>query len=206
MRIQRIAFIAALSICAIFGFSFFWRSIDRIADNMGSKDIDTASITPAPTIAPAPAANPNPPDASLTAAATDDEQEATAQPPKVRAAPAEASGAPRPAIKFTAKRYAIQPGTKFAEIHVWRSHRANDLSDFLWWTEDASAKSGVDFVAQDRTPHPFSHGARSATIFVRLLPGTARVHPASFRVCAGKHSGDAANDVTCSAVVLPARG
>jgi len=205
MRVKRIAFVAALSILAVVGFSFFWRSIDHIADNMGSKLSETPSIAPTAPTPPPPEVQTDTPAASLASNASDEAPDAAGPPRRVQSAPAAASAA-RPTIKFTAKRLAVAPGTGFAEIHVWRSRVAADLSDFIWWTEDSSAKSGVDFVAQDRTTHPFSHGARSATIFVKLLPRVAGARPASFRVCAGKASGDAANDVTCSAVVLPARG
>ena len=202
MRVQHVAFAAALVASALLGYFFVWHSIDRITDHSAPAVADAASSAPAA----APVADPKAtsPEVPISAADADDAQEAAPPAPRVKAA-APAPPA-RPTLKFAAKRIAVAPGTTFAEIHVFRSRPAPDLNDFMWWTEDSSAHSGVDFVAQDRTTHPFAHGAHTATIFVKILPRADRSHSASFKVCAGKASGDAANDVTCSAVVLPARG
>ena len=204
MRVQHVAFAAALLICAVLGYFLVWHSIDRITGGPVPAVADTASTTPAPV--PTPELKPNPLEAPTAAGDSGDAQDATPSPPPVKAANPASAAASHPTIKFAAKRFAVAPGTGFAEIHVWRSRPTPDLNGFMWWTEDASAHSGVDFVAQDRTTHPFSHKSLSATIFVKILPRTDRAHSASFKVCAGKASGDAANEVTCSAVVLPARG
>jgi serine/threonine protein kinase len=107
-------------------------------------------------------------------------------------------------IRFTAHHYAIHPGAHFAEIHLRRSRTSNDTNGFVWWTEESSAKAGIDFVAQERTPHTFSPGRRLATLFIRLIPNADRTQRTSLNVCVEPGAGSAPADFTCSVVSLPA--
>jgi hypothetical protein len=143
------------------------------------------------------------PPAALTSTALANVGATTAQSQRSGIAIASTPRAGKPIIKFTAQRYSVHPGTSFAEIHLWRSPASNDTRDFVWWTEDASARSGVDFVAQERASHGFAGASSMASVFVRILPNAARTQRASFQVCAGKPSGSALVEVTCSSVVLP---
>jgi serine/threonine protein kinase len=128
--------------------------------------------------------------------------------PKARAMIAKArSKAPkaRSTIQFTDHRYAVPPSARFVETHVRRSRASGDSTKFVWWTDDSTAKSGVDFVAQTPTPYVFSSGRQFASLFIRLVPNPARTQEANFHVCLGKPgSGSALTDVTCSAILLPA--
>ncbi len=107
-------------------------------------------------------------------------------------------------IRFTVRRYSPPPRAQFVETHV-RRLRTSGASQFVWWTDDSSAKAGVDFVAQAPTPYVFSSGRQFASLFVRLMPNPGRTQEANFHVCLGKPgSGSALTDVTCSAILLPA--
>jgi hypothetical protein len=124
-----------------------------------------------------------------------------------RPPPAAAAAAHRPAFGFAAHRYFVRPGAHFVETRVWRSRGSDEPGNFVWWTNDSSARAGIDFVGQAPTPHPFASAGRQASLYVRLLPNPRRTQNADFRVCVGR-SGAArsANNVTCSSVLLPAFG
>jgi hypothetical protein len=123
--------------------------------------------------------------------------------------PHRAAGAPRPtsarSIQFTSNRYSAVSSAHFVETHVWRSRTSGDTNSFVWWTDNSSAKAGIDFVAQAPTPYRFSAGRQLASLFVRLIPNPGRSQAKDFHVCLGKRStGSALTDVTCSAILLPA--
>jgi hypothetical protein len=108
-------------------------------------------------------------------------------------------------IQFTDRRYAALPRARFVETHVRRSRTSGDSAKFVWWTDDSTARAGVDFVAQAPTPYVFSSRRQFASLFVRLVPNPARTQEANFHVCLGKPGpGSALSDVTCSAILLPA--
>lgn len=110
-----------------------------------------------------------------------------------------------PVMKFTANHYAARPNAHFAEIHLRRSRTSKDANAFVWWTEESSAKAGIDFAPQDRTLHTFSEGRRLTTLFIRLIPNAGRTRRTSFNVCMDKpDSGSVPADFTCSAILLPA--
>jgi serine/threonine protein kinase len=203
---------AALPICAVIGIFSVWHMINRRAGDVGPEPAATAatgvpsSAEPGALPAGAPALSDSPSPAGSYPPDRMDSLPAVTPPQPRHSRLANAALAPvrNSTIKFTAHRYAVRPGTSFAEIHLLRSHASKDISNFVWWTEDSSARAGVDFVAQKRASHPFSENSPVATVFVRLLPNLARTQTTSFQVCAGKPSGAALVDVTCSAVVLPA--
>jgi hypothetical protein len=119
-------------------------------------------------------------------------------------APAAAPGKP-PLIRFTFNRHIVRRNTHFLELPVWRSQSSADAGRFVWWTADASAKGGVDFVPQAPTAYKFPPGQRVASVFVKLLSHPGRHANTDFRVCLGRGGGAAGlADVRCSEVVLPA--
>ena len=116
-----------------------------------------------------------------------------------------AGSATHSVLEFLADRYAIVSGAHFVETHVWRSRAARDSNSpaFVWWTEGSSAKAGLDFLAQARTPVVFFRGRQHASLFVRLLPNAERTHSADFRVCIGRPGIDSSvSKVACCSIVL----
>jgi Protein kinase domain len=87
-------------------------------------------------------------------------------------------------IELASASYRIPPGANFAEVKVRRAS-AGDQSSFEWWTEGATAMSGVDFVPQLPAKVTFERGSRTATLFVKLLPDSARKQSAKFDVVIG---------------------
>jgi serine/threonine protein kinase len=200
---------AVLSFCAVIGIFSIWHMMNRRADDAGAQTAATRAMAahssedtgavPAALSDSRPQQSSSPPDSAHSLRAV-----VPAQPRRSRLANATPKPVRHSTIKFTAHRYAVRPGTSFAEIRLLRSRASSDISNFVWWTEDSSARAGVDFIAQKRASHPFPSHSPVATVFVRLLPNVARTQTTSFQVCAGKPSGEALVDVTCSAVVLPA--
>ena len=110
-----------------------------------------------------------------------------------------------PSLRFTFNRYSARPGAHFVETRVWRSHASTDARQFVWWTADASAQGGIDFVPQAPTPHIFSQGRQLASLFIRLLPNAGRRRNADFRICLGRGAaGSTLSDIRCSTVLIPA--
>jgi serine/threonine protein kinase len=114
-----------------------------------------------------------------------------------------ASQVPRP-IAISASDYEVRPGERFAEIRVHRSAALRDEVPFVWWTEAASAKPGVDYVAQPKVTQKFPKGKSSTSFFVKLLPGSSRIHPEVFYVAIGDAAGGPSlGQIVHTAVWLP---
>jgi serine/threonine protein kinase len=112
---------------------------------------------------------------------------------------------PPPAIRFATNRFTVQSHDHFVELPVRRSGATADTAGFVWWTADASAKAGKDFVRQSPARYVFPKGRQVASVFVKLLTPAPRAGHSDFRVCLGKSRSPAAlTDVTCSAIILPA--
>lgn len=117
--------------------------------------------------------------------------------PSIRRTP----GAP---VRFAFVRHAVGANAHFVELPIQRSRAAQAEGDFVWWTADASAKGGVDFVHQPPTRLGFAPGHPHASVFVKLLRPAGRSASRDFRVCLGKSgAGAGLADITCSSVVLP---
>jgi hypothetical protein len=119
----------------------------------------------------------------------DFEDSAPASVPVKESEPHRASSAPGAghavrAIELASASYRIPPGANFAEVKVRRTSAA-DQSSFQWWTEGATALSGVDYVPQLPARVTFERGSRTATLFVKLLPDSARKQSAKFEVVIG---------------------
>ena len=83
-----------------------------------------------------------------------------------------------------------------------RRASAGDQSSFEWWTEGSTAMSGVDFVPQLPAKVTFERGSRTATLFVKLLPDSARKQSAKFDVVIGGASKGALVGLARTQVVL----
>ena len=107
-------------------------------------------------------------------------------------------------IVVTANSYRVRSGEHFAEIRVHRSTRLGSDTRFVWWTEAASAKPGVDYVPQDKATQSFPKGKSSTSFFVKLVPNASRAQPEVFYVAiAEAHHTSASGQVTRAAVWLP---
>jgi hypothetical protein len=85
-------------------------------------------------------------------------------------------------ISFSAAAYRVRSDEHFAEIDIHRSNESRITSSFEWWTEGASARPGIDFIAQSRTTHIFPKGRLWTKLFVRIVPNAERTHNQSFYV------------------------
>jgi serine/threonine protein kinase len=111
------------------------------------------------------------------------------------------------AIGLASASYRVPVGANFAEVRVLRTS-ASDGSSFEWWTEESTARSGVDYVPQQPAKVTFQHGSRMATLFVKLLGDSGRKQSAKFEVVIGGASkgtsvGSAADGVIDARCSLP---
>jgi hypothetical protein len=107
-------------------------------------------------------------------------------------------------IAVSARDYEVRPGERFAEIRVHRSPELRGDVPFVWWTEAASAKPGVDYVQQAKVTQSFPSGKSSTSFFVKLLPEASRNRPEVFYVAIGDAAGSASlGQIVHAAVWLP---
>jgi hypothetical protein len=95
-------------------------------------------------------------------------------------------------IGMVATSYAFRGGQKFAEIRVHRSSGSRGTTSFEWWTEAASALAGTDFAPQAAATVFFPAGVHTVSLFIKLLPNTARKRTALFYVVLGNTSSGSA--------------
>jgi len=107
-------------------------------------------------------------------------------------------------IELASASYTLPPGAKFAEIRVRRNTASRDRASFEWWTEESSARPGIDFVSQPRALLTFMPGSRTASLFVKVLNDAARTQPAKFDVVIGGASKGTVLGVSRTEVTLTA--
>jgi serine/threonine protein kinase len=78
--------------------------------------------------------------------------------------------------------YTVRSGERFAEIRVHRSSRSDSDTPFVWWTEAASAKPGIDYVQQGKAIQSIPKGKSSTSFFVKLVPKASRTQPEVFYI------------------------
>jgi len=164
-----------------------------VAQLAGASQPATPHDAPAPQPQPKPQAQPQPQPQSTAAtrAAPDDK----------RSSPA--TGLTKHAV-VSADSYKVQSGEHFAEIRVHLSNRSGGDTPFVWWTEAASAKPGIDYVPQGKVSQSFPKGKNSTSFFVKLVPKASRTEPKVFYVAIA-HPGRASTlrRVARAAVWLP---
>jgi hypothetical protein len=107
-------------------------------------------------------------------------------------------------VGVSASDHEVRPGERFAEIRVHRSPGLRGDVPFVWWTEAASAKPGVDYVQQAKVTQSFPSGKRSTSFFVKLLPRASRNRPEVFYVAIGDATGGPSlGQIVHAAVWLP---
>ncbi|HEY2463111.1 MAG TPA: protein kinase [Steroidobacteraceae bacterium] len=146
------------------------------------------------------------PDSSLGDADLDDAPPADATPapktdPKARSAARPIDKTER--IGMVATSYSFRGGQKFAEVRVHRSTGSKAATSFEWWTEPASALAGTDFAPQAPATVFFPAGVRTVSLFIKLLPNTARKRTALFYVVLGNtSSGSALSNASKASISL----
>ena len=108
-------------------------------------------------------------------------------------------------IVVAARNYRIRSGENFAEIRVHlSSQRLRGDTAFVWWTEAASAKPGIDYVHQGKVTQLIPRGRNSTSFFIKLLPTASRSQDEMFYIAiAEAGSGAAPVRVERAAVWLP---
>ena len=107
-------------------------------------------------------------------------------------------------IVVSAKSYRIRSGENFAEIRVHRSSHLYRDAAFVWWTEAASAKPGIDYVQQGKVTHSFPKGKNSTSFFIKLLPTAVRSQDEVFYIAIAEAGlGASSGRVERTAVWLP---
>jgi tRNA A-37 threonylcarbamoyl transferase component Bud32 len=108
-------------------------------------------------------------------------------------------------IVVSARNYRIRSGENFAEIRVRRAsqQQAGDAA-FVWWTEAASAKPGIDYVQQGKVTQLIRRGKNSTSFFIKLLPTASRSQDQVFYIAiAEAGSGAPSRRIERTAVWLP---
>jgi serine/threonine protein kinase len=104
----------------------------------------------------------------------------------------------------SASDYTVRSGERFAEIRVRRSSRMGNDTPFVWWTEAASAKPGIDYVQQGKAIQSFPRGKTSTSFFVKLVPKASRTQPEVFYIAiAAAGHGASSGKIARAAVWLP---
>jgi serine/threonine protein kinase len=104
----------------------------------------------------------------------------------------------------SAGNYTVRSGEHFAEIRVHRSSLLPKDTEFVWWTEAASAKPGIDYVHQGKVTQSFPKGKTSTSFFIKLVPRASRTRREVFYVAIAEAGrGASADPVARAAVWLP---
>jgi hypothetical protein len=112
--------------------------------------------------------------------------------------------APARAFLVSAGNYTVRSGEHFAEIRVHRSSLLPKDTEFVWWTEAASAKPGIDYVHQSKVTQSFPKGKTATSFFIKLVPGASRTRREVFYVAIAEAGrGASAEPVARAAVWLP---
>jgi hypothetical protein len=117
--------------------------------------------------------------------------------------PKQSPASDRPLL-VSAGNYTVRSGEHFAEIRVRRSSLLPRDTAFVWWTEAASAKPGIDYVHQGKVIQSFPKGKNSTSFFVKLVPRASRARREVFYVAIAEAGRNASADpVARAAVWLP---
>ncbi len=117
--------------------------------------------------------------------------------------PKQSAGSERPLL-VSAGNYMVRSDEHFAEIRVHRSTLSSRDTQFVWWTEAASAKPGIDYVHQSKVIQSFPKGKKSMSFFIKLVPRASRARREVFYVAIAEAGrGVSADPVARAAVWLP---
>jgi hypothetical protein len=99
-----------------------------------------------------------------------------------------------------------RPRPRFAEVRIRRPVSASGEGPFVWWTEGATAKPGVDYVNQSKATQSFPAGRNSTSVFVKLLPRPTGNAAGVFYIAVADRTDKNSEHVTHTAVHLSADG
>jgi serine/threonine protein kinase len=117
--------------------------------------------------------------------------------------PKQSAGPDRPLL-VSAGNHTVRSDEHFAEIRVRRSSLSSSDTQFVWWTEAASAKPGIDYVHQSKVIQSFPKGKKSMSFFIKLVPRASRARREVFYVAIAEAGrGASADPVARAAVWLP---
>ena len=164
--------------------------------------------TPAPTLTAALPAAVTPASAQVTrpnaATAVLPTTPATPRPPVAPRHALTIARARAAAPSFTARRFVARRNAGFVQINIVRRKLTDDSSPVTWWTEDATARAGIDFLPQEPAPRAFAEGRRRASLIVKLPDNSVRTTTSEFRVCLALPAADGASPGSrCTIVILP---
>jgi serine/threonine protein kinase len=201
------AIFAVLLICAT-----VWISIARLTGKQISGNVAAVATRPQPKSGPVPM-HENEGPGTLPPAAMAAGQRSTSE-VNTPSAPSETQSQAAKNIRrdvnrsklpiVSATNYRVHSGERFAEIRVRRSSRSGSDTPFVWWTEAASAKPGIDYVHQGKAIQSFPKGKSSTSFFVKLVPKSSRTQPEVFYIAIAEAGRDASSgQVARAAVWLP---
>jgi serine/threonine protein kinase len=209
-----IALLAALPICVI-----AWMFAGLAGRIINSHHVIPATSSSAqPDTVPVPEATNAEPPAAAVAITAAPLKEALDSPPRNSETQAQVANKTKPDTNHpkrpsalndspvvSALNYTVRSGQRFAEIRVHRSARLDSDTPFVWWTEAASAKPGIDYVQQGQAIQSIPKGKNSTSFFVKLVPTSSRTQPEVFYIAiATAGLGASSGHVTRAAVWLPA--
>jgi serine/threonine protein kinase len=170
-----------------------------------SEQLNTDPAAPSNQAAPdamPPADSTLPPPASASSEASEGQPQ-NSNYMKRDAARSKTTALPSP-IVVTARSHTVPSGENFAEIRVHRSTHPDNDTAFVWWTEAASAKPGVDYVQQGKVVQSFPKGKTATSFFVKLVRTASRTQPEVFYIAIAESGhGAPSGHVTRAAVWLP---
>jgi hypothetical protein len=87
--------------------------------------------------------------------------------------------------------YTVRSGERFREIRVHRSPRLDSDTPFVWWTEAATAKPGIDYLQRGQAIQSIPKGRNSTSFSINLVPKSSRSQPEVFYIAIAGDHGDA---------------
>lgn len=126
--------------------------------------------------------------------------------PRTAAAPTPAPVAQTASLGFTADTFIVSPLDSIARVTVKRSGNMQGNVNFVWWTEEDSAKADVDFAAFGPGRERIAAGQEYVRLAVPLVSDPARRGAKTFYVVIGSpSSGTSLGARSRAEVVIPAR-
>jgi hypothetical protein len=121
--------------------------------------------------------------------------------PPERTAPAHTMVTP-PALGFANSVFTVAPTDVAARIVIQRTGGLGQPLDFVWWTEAASAKPGVDYASLGRRHERMAAGQDTLTVYVPIVTGSRSRDSATFYVALNGANGPQGNAVEQRAMVV----
>jgi serine/threonine protein kinase len=141
-----------------------------VAVAAGSGEEKVAMIAPAVAGGASVAADPQPADKPVVTGYSDD--------------PANSPDPPR--LEFAAPSYVVGGTEPAARIVIRRNGKADGDVNFVWWTEEASAKADVDYASLGRRIERIPSGTDKITVYVPIISSPTRHEITQFYVALGE--------------------